>query len=89
MAKTADEVIRDALELTEEDRSRVLSALVGSFEVDVEREGSPDEATAYMTEVRRRIDDVLDGRAKGRPWREAMAELDTELHEHTARRRTA
>ncbi|MCL2723169.1 MAG: hypothetical protein FWD69_01915 [Polyangiaceae bacterium] len=92
MAKTADEVIHDALELSEEGRSRVMSALADSFELDAvdECEGSQEDAKAYMAEVRGRIDDVLAGRVKGRPWREAMANLDAELREHaTRRRRTA
>ncbi|MCL2776822.1 MAG: hypothetical protein FWD73_02375 [Polyangiaceae bacterium] len=89
MAKTANEVIHDVLELSEEDRSRVMSALVDSFELDTagEPEGSFEDAKAYMAEVRKRIDDVLVGSVKGRPWREAMADLDAELREYAARRR--
>lgn len=40
-----------------------------------EPKGSPEDAKAYMTEVRRRIDDVFAEHVKGRSWREAVTDL--------------
>ncbi len=70
MAKTADEVIRDALELPQEDRSRVLHALL---DVLKDADVVPPEDT--LSELDRRIASVEKGEDEGVPWEDVRAEV--------------
>jgi hypothetical protein len=84
MAKTAEAIIAEVLALPEGERSRVVDALVEAVAA-TELEQDP----AFVAELRRRADAALSGESNGQPWREAMAELHSELDEHRARRKTA
>jgi putative addiction module component (TIGR02574 family) len=64
MAKTADEVIHDALELSEEGRSRVMSALADSF-----------DDPSFLAELDRRIASADSGEDEGVSWEEVRAEV--------------
>jgi putative addiction module component (TIGR02574 family) len=66
MAKTANEVIHDALELSEEDRGRVMSALADSL---------ADADPSFLAELDRRIASADSGEDEGVSWEEVRAEV--------------
>lgn len=76
-------VLDEALELSAEDRALVAAALEASLEEDDDDavdDASPEEIEkAWAEEIRRRVDAVLEGRSKGRPAAEAIAEVRAAL----------
>jgi putative addiction module component (TIGR02574 family) len=76
MAKNAEQVLRDALELPEAERADLACALLDSLEAeapDVLR--SPEE---WDAEIDRRVEAALAGEP-GLSWEEAKAELRQQL----------
>jgi putative addiction module component (TIGR02574 family) len=58
MGATADEVLKEALQLPEDERARVVAELLASLEPDIETRD--DEA--WIAEVERRAQPAVDGR---------------------------
>lgn len=78
MSTTADEVLREALQLSEEERARVAAELLASLEPDIE---TRDEE-AWIAEVERRARAAVDG-LPGLSWEETR----TRVEERAARNR--
>jgi putative addiction module component (TIGR02574 family) len=72
MARTSTALLDDALRLSEEEREHLGWALLDSVH------GGRDEGdvdAAWAEEIRRRLDDLREGRTSSRPW----AEVETEI----------
>ena len=75
MMNAADEILTAALELSEEDRSRVAHALLCSL-------GGPfaeSEGEAWVAELERRAREVADGTAKLESWSYVRQRIATRL----------
>ncbi len=60
----AEQVLRDALELTAQDRAKLAAALLATLD-----EGEDDDAgQAWAAEIERRAERVLSGSSQGAPW---------------------
>ena len=70
-----------AAELSNEERDEVVAELLIARERELAPEPGYDEA--WASEIRRRVDAVLAGTARTRPW----PEVRTEIEEQLARRR--
>jgi putative addiction module component (TIGR02574 family) len=66
-----DHVIEEALDLTPDERSAVVLALLDSLE----GEDEPTVEKAWADEIRRRQADLRSGAAQAIPWSEAKARL--------------
>jgi Putative addiction module component len=78
MATTADEVLKDALQLSDGERARVAAELLASLEPDSEtRDGD-----AWIAEVERRAREAISG-LPGLEWDEVRSRVE----EHASRRR--
>lgn len=84
MVRTADELIQEVLSLPDDERERVLVALLDELSAS-----APEEDTAFVAELRRRADDALSGKSEGIPWRDVIGELRSELQDRRARRKSA
>jgi putative addiction module component (TIGR02574 family) len=71
MARTLDEIYREAAELSDNERAELAGLLLGSLE------GEPDPGVeaAWAEEVERRIRQVDSGEVKLIPWEQVRAEL--------------
>ena len=69
--------------LSRQEREELVTRLILELEGDADADEGYDEA--WATEIRRRVDAVLSGKSKGRPWKQVRAEIEAEL----ARRRSA
>lgn len=67
------EVLKKALELSEQDRAEVVGALLESLEVE-----APEEEAAFVAELDRRATEMESGAVRGIPWEELWAELQRE-----------
>ena len=74
MAESADAIIKDALQLPEDERVRVASELLASVELDIETRDSD----AWIVEVERRAQAALDG-VPGVTWDETRARVEERL----------
>lgn len=75
-----EQVLRDALALSDEDREKLLVALHQSFEPgDDEILSQAAWDAAWAAEIDRRLKDLADGRAKTHTHQEVMAELRSRL----------
>lgn len=72
--ESADELLKRALQLPEDERVRVASELLASVDSDVETRGSD----AWIAEVERRAQAALDG-APGLAWDETRARVEGRL----------
>jgi hypothetical protein len=78
MATTADEVLKNALQLPDRERARVAAELLASLEPDTEvRDGD-----AWIAEVERRAREAIGGRP-GLEWDEVRSRVE----EHASRNR--
>ncbi len=76
-----EEVLRDALALSDEDREKLLVALHQSLEPDDgDTLSQPEWDAAWAAEIDRRLKDLAEGRARTYTHREVMAELRARLH---------
>lgn len=76
MARTLEEVVRDAMELPYEEREILIHRLFGDMQsVDPEIEKS------WGDEADRRLDELLNGTVKGIPAEEVFAEVRKALNE--------
>ncbi|MEM9597611.1 MAG: addiction module protein [Acidobacteriota bacterium] len=73
MAKTANHLLADALELPEEERTRLAQELLAS----IGHAGS-EESLTWLNELERRSRAALDGEP-GIPWAKARAEIEARL----------
>ena len=75
MATSATDILKQALELKEEERAELASLLIESLDEPVE-EGVE---AAWMIEIERRMADLDSGTAKTLPWDEVRAKLHGRL----------
>lgn len=80
MRCTLDEVLREALELSEEDRAHLAAVLIESLE----DKPDPGVEAAWDEEISRRIDDIEAGTLKTVPWEEVRQKLRDQLKERWA-----
>jgi len=78
MATTAEDVLKDALQLPEHERARVAAELLASLEPDLETRDSG----AWIAEVERRAQAAITG-VPGLTWKETR----TRVEERISRRR--
>jgi putative addiction module component (TIGR02574 family) len=76
MSKNAQEVLKDALELPEQERTELVCDLLDSL--DSGPPGSKRSEEEWISEIERRARAVLAGEP-GIPWEEVRAELDKRL----------
>lgn len=75
-----EQVLRDALALSDEDRERLLVALHQSLEPDDgDTLSQPEWDAAWATEIDRRLKDLAEGRARIHKHQEVMADLRARL----------
>lgn len=74
---TVDEVRAAAMQLDPADRAVLVADLQDSLE---QPETAPQEEidAAWLTEIRRRSDDLRSGRVQGRSWDEVMAGIEAD-----------
>jgi len=77
MARTYDEVLKDALSLTEEERAALMDALEDSWLTEEERK----EKAEFWAEIERRVAEVEAGTAELIPAEEAIERARTKLRE--------
>jgi len=75
MARTAKQVLGEALELSERERAEVASRLIESL--DGEREDEVDEA--WAAEIERRCADRDSGRTVGSDWEQVRQRIEREI----------
>ncbi len=75
MTQDANELLRKALTLPEEDRAALAGSLIDSLETTM------DEAVeaAWADEVARRLEDLDSGKAKTVPWDEVRRRISRKL----------
>ncbi|HEV2856325.1 MAG TPA: addiction module protein [Thermoanaerobaculia bacterium] len=71
MSPTAEELLKQALNLGERDRASVAGALIESLH----QEADPDAKEAWDTEIRRRVEELDSGAVETLPWSEVRARL--------------
>ena len=71
MSPTANQILRQALSLDENDRASVAGALIESLHGDVE----PGASEAWETVIQRRVHDLETGAVKTIPWSEVRNRL--------------
>jgi putative addiction module component (TIGR02574 family) len=70
----AQSLLRDALELSEEERERLAWTLLDSLH-DQQADAEVGVVSAWSEEVRRRLADLSTGRSTARPWDEVESSL--------------
>lgn len=76
MARTLDELFREASELSENERAELAGLLLESLQ------GEPDEGVevAWAEEVERRVRQIDSGEVKTIPWEQVRANLHARLN---------
>jgi len=69
----AKKILEDALTLPTDTRAEVAAALLASLDHDQPAEAARN--AAWATEIERRAERVLSGKAQGRPWKEVRRRL--------------
>jgi putative addiction module component (TIGR02574 family) len=76
MSKDLTEVLRDASELSEQDRATLAGLLIESLDT----EADPDVEEAWAAEIARRVAQLEAGDAKMIPWEEVRQRLRDRLN---------
>ena len=76
MAKNLEDVLRDAVELSERDRATLAGLLIDSLEAEAE----PGADDAWIAEIGRRVAELDKGTVKTIPWEEVRRRLLDRLH---------
>jgi putative addiction module component (TIGR02574 family) len=76
MSKDLTEVLRDASELSEQDRATLAGLLIDSLET----EADADVEEAWAAEIARRVAQLEAGEAKTVPWEEVRQRLRDRLN---------
>jgi putative addiction module component len=76
VSTTAEEVLREALQLSERERARVAAELLASLDPDIETRGG-----AWIAEVERRAQAAIAG-APGLTWDETRARVQERMGHH-------
>jgi hypothetical protein len=77
MSSTAEDVLKEALQLSESERARVAAELLASLEPDIEtRDGD-----AWIAEVERRAQAAIAG-VPGLSWDETRARVEERIGRH-------
>ncbi len=71
MARSLQELLREASQLPENDRAELAGRLIQSLEGPPD----PDVEAAWADEVERRIREIDEGKVKTIPWEQVRAEL--------------
>ncbi|HSV12888.1 MAG TPA: addiction module protein [Tepidisphaeraceae bacterium] len=72
MTKSAQQILKQAMALDDEDRAELVDELLGTLEPRVDQE----YVTAWEKEISSRIADFESGKAKGIPWEDVLKQLD-------------
>ena len=73
MATELNQIIRDALELSDSERATLAGLLIESLEVA--QDVDPDVEAAWAAEAERRWQEIESGAVKTIPWEEVRAKL--------------
>ena len=73
MATELNQIIRDALELSDSERATLAGLLIESLEVA--QDVNPDVEAAWVAEAERRWQEIESGAVKTIPWEEVRAKL--------------
>lgn len=73
MATEINQIIREALDLPDEDRATLAGLLIKSLEEDEDHD--PDIEAAWAAEAERRWSEIESGAVKTIPWQEVRARL--------------
>ena len=73
MATELNQIIREALDLPDEDRATLAGLLIKSLEEDEQHD--PDIEAAWAVEAERRWSEIESGAVKTIPWQEVKARL--------------
>ena len=71
MTKEAEEVLRDALQLSPESRAAVAGRLIESLDVEVDE----DSEAEWSVEIARRLSELDSGSVRTIPWEEARRQI--------------
>ena len=74
MSKTAERLLSEALQLTEDERARVAAELLASLDPDIERR----DGDAWIAEIERRAAAALNG-VPGLSWDETRALVEERI----------
>ena len=75
MSRTASELLREALDLSQEDRADLINSLIESF--DSETDANVEDA--WIMEVNRRTEELDRGAVKAIPWPDVLRKLSSDL----------
>lgn len=76
MPRTVQELESEAMELSEDDRVRLIHSLLGSLQ-----EADPETEQAWISESERRLDAFLAGAEEAVPAQEVFARIEREMNE--------
>ena len=76
MPRSAQQLLSDALQLSDEERLELAIELLGSVVPEVPGTDRPDHE--WIAEIERRAEAASSG-SLGRPWREVRAEIESKL----------
>jgi len=79
MTRSAQQVLDDALELSDEERAELAYSLLRTLDGEDAEEAEEEVARAWNETALKRAEDLLEGRVKAIPWEEAEAELRDRL----------
>jgi len=79
MNARAQQLLDELLQMPAEDRALIARELGASLEADEDEATQEEIEKAWAEEIERRVANVLEGRSKGRPASEALAELRARL----------
>jgi putative addiction module component (TIGR02574 family) len=74
MPKTFNEILREAVDLSEHDRATLAGLLIESLE----GEPDPDVEAAWAAEIERRVAEVEAGTVKTIPWKKSDSACSTD-----------
>ncbi len=80
MTRTAELLLRDALDLDEAERAEMAVALLESLESQVDQRAIEE---AWREEVRRRVEAIDSGQVELVPWEEVRDQLFARLNERS------
>jgi putative addiction module component (TIGR02574 family) len=79
MTRDANSLLEAALRLSEEDRAELADRLLESIDPDADDDlnAAPGDLLdpSWAEEIRRRVEDMKEGRVKGIPWEEVRRRL--------------
>jgi putative addiction module component (TIGR02574 family) len=74
MTRATQELLNEALELPLDERAKMAAELLDSLQ-----DSEADVEAAWATEIKARVEAVLDGQVEGTDWRTVMDRIETEI----------